>query len=181
MLANLRVNLRRALALSLVLVIVCLAYTFLETGIGQLFFRHQADGSLSAYGSTEIAQSWTSPKWFIGRNDTPNPQASGPTNYGPRSIQLYEQVKARVAQLEKEGITPTNGLVTGSGSGLDPDIAPADAYAQVDAVAKANGLSVSAVHGLVASQVVGRYLGFFGSPYVNVLELNVALSKLEHN
>ena len=88
-------------------------------------------------------------------------------------------MKTRVAQLQKEGITPTNGLVTGSGSGLDPDIAPADAYAQVDAVAKANGLPVSEVHNLVASQVTGRYLGIFGAPYVNVLLLNEALAKLK--
>jgi potassium-transporting ATPase KdpC subunit len=172
-------NLRRAVALSVVLVVLCLVYTFVETGIGQVFFRHQADGSLTAYGSTEIGQAWTGPKWFQGRDDSPNPLASGATNYGPRSIQLFDQVKTRVAQLQKEGITPTNGLVTGSGSGLDPDIAPADAYAQVDAVAKANGLPVSEVHNLVASQVAGRYLGIFGAPYVNVLLLNEALAKLK--
>ena len=118
------VNLRRAVALSVVVIVLCLVYTFVETGIGQVFFRHQADGSLTKYGSVAIAQSWTSPKWFIGRDDSPNPLASGPTNYGPRSIQLYEQVKKQVAALAKEGITPTNGLVTGSGSGLDPEHRP---------------------------------------------------------
>ena len=173
------INLRRAIALSIVMIVLCIAYTYVETGIGQVFFRHQADGSLSAYGSPQIAQTWTSPKWFIGRNDTPNPLASGATNYGPRSIQLYQQVQTAVAALRKDGITATNGLVTGSGSGLDPDIAPADAYAQVDAVAKANGLPVAKVHNLVASQVVGRYFGFFGAPYVNVLLLNEALAKLK--
>jgi K+-transporting ATPase ATPase C chain len=161
------------------MIVLCLAYTFVETGIGQVLFKHQADGSLTAYGSSEIAQTWTSPKWFIGRDDSPNPEESGPTNYGPRSIQLYEQVKKQVALLKSEGFTPTNGLVTGSGSGLDPDIAPADAYAQVDAVAKANGLPVAEVHRLVAEQVVGAYFGIFGSPYVNVLALNVALPKLK--
>jgi potassium-transporting ATPase KdpC subunit len=173
------VNLRRAAALSLVLIVLCLVYTGVETVIGQVFFRSQADGSLTKYGSTEIAQTWTGPKWFQGRDDSPDPQESGPTNYGPRSVQLYDQVKTRAAQLEKEGITPTNGLVTGSGSGLDPDIAPADAYAQVDAVATANGLPVSEVKALVASNVAGAYFGVFGSPYVNVLALNVALSKLK--
>jgi K+-transporting ATPase ATPase C chain len=172
-------NLRRAVALSLVMIVVCLVYTFAETGIGQVFFRHQADGSLTAYGSTEIGQAWTGPKWFQGRDDTPNPLLSGPTNYGPRSIQLYQQVQKQVALLHKEGITATNGLVTGSGSGLDPDIAPADAYAQVNAVAKANGLPVAEVHQLVASQVAGYYLGIFGAPYVNVLLLNEALAKLK--
>jgi potassium-transporting ATPase KdpC subunit len=173
------VNLRRAVALSVVLIVLCLVYTGVETVIGQVFFRSQADGSLTSYGSTEIAQTWAGPKWFQGRDDTPNPQESGPTNYGPRSIQLYDQVKTRAAQLEKEGITPTNGLVTGSGSGLDPDIAPADAYAQVGAVAKANGLAVSEVKALVASHVAGAYFGIFGSPYVNVLLLNEGLAKLK--
>ena len=69
--------------------------------------------------------------------------------------------------------------MTGSGSGLDPDIAPADAYAQVNAVAKANGLPVSVVHALVAKEVVGAYFGIFGSPYVNILALNEALAKLK--
>jgi potassium-transporting ATPase KdpC subunit len=172
-------NLRRAVALTIVMIVLCLAYTYVETGIGQLFFRHQADGSLTAYGSPQIAQTWTSPKWFIGRDDTPNPLASGPTNYGPRSIQLFDQVQTQVAALKKEGITPTNGLVTGSGSGLDPDIAPADAYAQVNAVAKANGLSVAAVHTLVSDQIAPVYFGIFGAPYVNVLLLNEALAKLK--
>ncbi len=173
------VNLRRAVVLSAVLVVLCLVYMFFEVGIGQLFFRSQADGSLTKYGSTEIAQSWTGPKWFQGRDDRPDPMESGPTNYGPHSIQLYEQVKKRIAQLKKEGITPTNGLVTGSGSGLDPDIAPRDAYAQVNAVAKANHLPVPAVRKLVKEHISPVYDAIFGAPYVNVLDLNVALAKLE--
>jgi len=173
------VNLRRAVAISGVLVIMCLAYTFVETGVGQLFFSHQANGSLTAYGSTELGQAWTGPKWFQGRDETPNPLLSGPTNLGPRSELLVQQVQQRVAELKKEGITPTNDLVTGSGSGLDPDITPADAYAQVNAVAAANHLPVSEVHHLVVTHAAGAYLGFFGSPYVNVLELNEALAKLK--
>jgi K+-transporting ATPase ATPase C chain len=169
---------RRAIVLTVILVILCLAYTGIETGIAQVFFRSQADGSMTKYGSSEIGQSWTGPKWFQGRDDSPNPAASGPTNYGPLSMQLYEQVKKQVALLETEGITPTNGLVTGSGSGLDPDIAPVDAYAQVNAVAKANDLPVAEVKQLVASHVAPVYLGVFGAPYVDVLDLNVALSQL---
>jgi K+-transporting ATPase ATPase C chain len=171
-------NLRRALAMSLVLVILCLVYTFVETGIAQVFFKSQANGSMTKYGSTEVGQSWTGPKWFQGRNDSPNPAASGPTNYGPRSSLLYNQVKKAATTLEREGIQPTNGLVTGSGSGLDPDIAPTDAYAQVDAVAKANRLSDAAVRQLVASNVAPVYLGVFGAPYVNVLNLNLGLAQL---
>ena len=66
-------NLRRAVALSVVMIVLCLAYTYVETGIGQVFFKHQANGSLTAYGSTEIGQAWTGPKWFQGRNDSPEP------------------------------------------------------------------------------------------------------------
>lgn len=172
------VNLRRAAVLSVLLIVLCLVDTFVETGIGQLVFTHQANGSITAYGSTEIGQAWNGPKWFQGRDETPNPELSGPTNLGPRSEVLVQQVKERVSQLEKEGITPTNDLVTGSGSGIDPDITPADAYAQVNAVAKANDLPVGEVRHLVAEQSVGGYLGFFGSPYVNVLEINEALAKL---
>ena len=171
-------NLRRAVALSIVLIVLCLVYTYVETGVAQVFFRHQADGSLTAYGSTEIGQAWTGPKWFQGRDDSYTPQASGPTNYGPRSEQLYEQVQKQIATLRKEGIEPTNGLVTGSGSGLDPYISPDDAYAQASAVAKANDLPVSEVDSLIAKNVAPTYFGIFGSPYVNVLDLNVALSKI---
>jgi potassium-transporting ATPase KdpC subunit len=171
-------NLRRAVALSIVLIVLCLAYTYVETGIAQVFFRHQADGSLTAYGSTEIGQTWTGPKWFQGRDDEDNPQESGPTNYGPRSAQLFDQVKQERSTLRKEGITPTNDLVTGSGSGLDPDISPVDAYAQANAVANANHLPVSEVNALIAKNAAPTYLGVFGAPYVNVLQLNVALSKL---
>ena len=170
--------LRRALALSLVVVLLCLGYTFVETGIAQAFFRTQADGSITQYGSTEIGQKWTGPEWFQGRDETPNPAASGPTNYGPLSMQLEQQDQQRVAALKQEGITATNGLVTGSGSGLDPDIAPVDAYAQVNAVAKANHLPVSEVRQLVTSNIAPVYFGVFGAPYVNVLNLNVALSRL---
>ncbi len=173
------VNLRRAVAITVVLVVLCIVYTLVETGVGQLFFSHQANGSLTAYGSTELGQAWTGPKWFQGRDETPNPLLSGPTNLGPRSEILVQQVQQRVAQLKKDGITPTNDLVTGSGSGLDPDITPADAYAQVNAVARANHLSAWKIHHLVAEHAAGAYLGFFGSPYVNVLQLNEALAKVK--
>ena len=79
------VNLRRAAVLSVLLIVLCLVYTFVETGIGQVLFTHQADGSMTKYGSTEIGQAWSGPKWFQGRDETPNPEASGPANLGPRS------------------------------------------------------------------------------------------------
>jgi K+-transporting ATPase ATPase C chain len=105
--------------------------------------------------------------------------ASGGTNLGPRSETLVQQTQKQIAKLKKEGITPTTDLVTSSGSGVDPDIAPADAYAQVDSVAKARGLSPAAVRKLVTAHVQGPELGFLGDQYVNVLQLNEALAQMQ--
>jgi len=175
------VQLRRAVVVSVVLfVIVGLAYPAVETGIAQAFFGHQANGSLTANGSTLVGQQWTGPKWFQGRDDPDNPAATGSANWGPRSDKFVKILEARIHLLRSEGITPTADLVTGSGSGVDPDISPADAYAQADAVAKANGLTVARVDRLIASQVVGPELGFLGSSYINVLGLNEALARLAH-
>jgi potassium-transporting ATPase KdpC subunit len=172
-------NLRSAVLISAVfLVLLGLAYPLAETGIGQAFFNHQANGSLTADGSTLVGQNWTSPRWFVGRPDADNPMATGGTNLGPRSKVLVQDVAAQVSTLRKEGITPTNDLVTTSGSGVDPDITPADAYAQVDAVAKARGLPVAEVSALVAAHIQQPELGFLGSSYINVLQLNEALANL---
>jgi potassium-transporting ATPase KdpC subunit len=156
-----------------------LAYPLVETGIGQVAFSHQANGSLTANGSTLVGQQWQGPKWFQGRPDGDDPMSTGGSNLGPRSEALLKAVEQQVTQLKKEGITPTPDLVTTSGSGVDPDISPADAYAQVNAVAKARGLSVSAVRALVASQVQSPELGFLGSSYINVLQLNERLAGLK--
>ena len=172
-------NLRRGFLVTVVFfVLLGLAYPLAETGIGQAFFSHQANGSLTANGSTLIGQTWSGPKWFQGRPDADNPMATGGTNLGPRSKTLVEDTKKEVAALEKEGINPTPDLVTTSGSGVDPDIAPVDAYAQVDAVAKARGLPVATVRHLVATHIHPAELGFLGSPYIDVLQLNEALANL---
>jgi potassium-transporting ATPase KdpC subunit len=171
--------LRQSILISAVFfVLLGLAYPLAETGIGQALFRSQANGSLTANGSTLVGQSWTGPRWFQGRPDGYNPMATGGTNLGPRSEVLLQDVSAQVRALRKEGITPTEGLVTTSGSGVDPDISPADAYAQVAAVAKANGLSQATVRSLVDSHITGAEFGFLGSAYVNVLQLNEALARL---
>jgi K+-transporting ATPase ATPase C chain len=156
-----------------------LAYPLAETGIGQGLFSHQANGSLTAYGSTLVGQHWQGPKWFLGRPDADNPMATGGTNLGPRSKALVTAVAQEAIRLKSEGITPTPDLVTTSGSGLDPDISPADAYAQVDAVAHARGLPVSAVRALVTSAIRQPTLGFLGSQHINVLQLNESLAKLK--
>jgi K+-transporting ATPase ATPase C chain len=104
--------------------------------------------------------------------------ATGGSNLGPRSKVLAQVVGKQVDALKKQDIQPTPGLVTTSGSGIDPDISPADAYAQVDAVAGARHLPTSQVQQLVASHVHSAELGFLGSDYVDVLELNQALAQL---
>jgi potassium-transporting ATPase KdpC subunit len=173
-------SLSRALGISIFFFLLLgLAYPLAETGIGQLAFSHQANGSLTADGSTLVGQQWKGPQWFQGRPDADNPMATGGTNLGPRSKALVQAVTQQVSQLKKEGITPTPDLVTTSGSGVDPDISPADAYAQVDAVAKARGLSASTVHALVAAEIQPAQLGFLGSPYINVLQLNERLAGLK--
>lgn len=160
-------------------VLLGLLYPLAETGIGQALFNHQANGSLTANGSTLVGQQWKGPQWFQGRPDGDNPMATGGSNLGPRSKELVKDVNAQAAALKKEGITPTQDLITTSGSGVDPDISPADAYAQVNAVAKANGLSVATVKNLVAKQVQQPQLGFLGSSYINVLSLNESLAGLK--
>ena len=172
-------NLRQAVGVSIFFfVLLGLLYPLAETGIGQALFNHQANGSLSASGSGLIGQQWHGPQWFQGRPDSDDPMATGASNLGPRSKELVTNVKAQIAQLKKEGITPTQDLITTSGSGVDPDISPADAYAQVNAVAHARGVSVAAVRSLVASHVTQPELGFLGSSYVNVLDLNESLATL---
>ena len=172
-------TLRPALLVSLIfLVLLGLAYPLAETGIGQTFFSHQASGSLTSNGSTLVGQAWAGPRWFQGRPDSDNPLATGGTNLGPRSEVLVQDVRKQISLLRKEGITPTPDLVTTSGSGVDPDISPGDAYAQVSAVARARGLPAAAVRRLAAEHVVRPQFGFLGSAYVNVLQLNEALARM---
>jgi K+-transporting ATPase ATPase C chain len=172
------VQLRRAVVASVIFfVLLGLAYPAVETGIASVFFSHQAGGSLTVGGSTLVGQQWKGPKWFQGRDDPDNPAATGPANYGPRSEEFVKVLVARRELLSTEGITPTADLVTGSGSGIDPDISPADAYAQAAAIARANGLAVGVVRRLIAAEVVGPQFGFLGNSYVNVLQLNEALAR----
>ena len=169
--------LRQAFGVSLVFfVLLGLAYPLAETGIGQAFFSHQANGSLTKNGSILVGQAWTGPRWFHGRPDADNPMATGGTNLGPRSEALVKAVEQQITQLKKEGITPTPDLVTTSGSGVDPEITPADAYAQVNAVSRTRGRAAATVRRLVAGHIHQPQFGFLGSAYINVLQLNEALA-----
>jgi K+-transporting ATPase ATPase C chain len=188
-------HIRRSIVLALFcLLFFGLVYGFVGTGVSQVLFRHQADGSITANGSTLIGQNWTSPKFFHGRPDDAGPYAgtgdnpleangksgySSATNLGPRSKVLLADTKALVAYWHKMGVNPTPDLVTTSGSGLDPDIAPVDAYAQVPMVSKATGLSPRVLDQLIAREIHTAQFGFLGSDYIVVLQLNEALAKTE--
>jgi K+-transporting ATPase ATPase C chain len=104
---------------------------------------------------------------------------SSATNLGPRSETLVKNTEALIAYWHSMGVNPTPDLVTTSGSGLDPDIAPVDAYAQVPMVSKATGLSPKILDRLIAAQTNAAEFGFLGSDYINVLQLNTALAKIE--
>jgi K+-transporting ATPase ATPase C chain len=196
-------HLRRSVILAvIVLAFFGLVYPLVGTGVAQLLFKHQADGSITANGSTLIGQNWTSTKFFHGRPDDAGPYAanpkatppvsggdnplvangvsgeSGATNWGPRAKTLVQNTRALVDYWHKLGVNPTPNLVTTSGSGLDPDISPADALAQIPMVSNATGLSPARLRQLISSQTHGAQLGFLGSSYLNVLQLNEALAKL---
>ena len=173
------------------LVVLGLAYPLAMTGIAQVVMPGPANGSLvkaadgTVVGSSLIGQNFTDAKYFHGRPsaagaDGYDPSASGASNLAPTSKALVDAVTSRVASAVAEnpglvaGKVPVD-MVTASGSGLDPDITLANAYAQVTRVAQARGESEAAVRGLVNSNVTGRALGFLGEPRVNVLQLNLAL------
>jgi K+-transporting ATPase ATPase C chain len=193
-------QLRPAILLTILLtVIVGIIYPLATTGVAQALFPSQANGSLvyvngKPVASRLIGQYWTQPQYFHGRpsatlnlQGTPAPyQAnnSGGSNLGPTNSALIKTVQQRIADLKKENPDVPPGtpipadLVTASASGLDPDISVAAAYYQVPRVAKARGLSQAVVQHLVDQHVQGRFLGLFGEPRINVLELNMALDAL---
>jgi K+-transporting ATPase ATPase C chain len=177
--------LRPAIVLALLFAaLLGLAYPLAMTGIGQLLFPAQANGSLvrdaagQAIGSTVVGQAFTSDRYFRTRPSAAGKgydgMASSGSNLGPTSQALADRVKADVAAARAAGITgplPAD-LVTASGSGLDPDLSPAAALAQAPRIAAARRLPLDRVRTLVASITVRPLLG---DPRVNVLALNRAL------
>ncbi len=105
---------------------------------------------------------------------------SGATNLGPRSQELVTYTQDLIKYWKARGVSPTSDLVTTSGSGIDPDITPQDATAEIPMVARATGLSPGQLQSLISQVTQGAQLGFLGSPTVNVLQLNEGLAKLEH-
>jgi K+-transporting ATPase ATPase C chain len=173
-------------------VITGLVYPLLVTGIAQLAFPDQANGSVIerdgvVLGSELIGQQFDDPAYFWGRLSATGPfpynaAASSGSNYGQTTQALYDMIAARVDALhttdpENTELIPVD-LVTASSSGLDPHISPAAAFYQVARVARERGLGESAVRQLVQDHIEQPFLGFWGEPRVNVLELNLALDEL---
>jgi K+-transporting ATPase ATPase C chain len=180
-----------ATLLALFTLVTGLAYPLVITGMAQVLFPHQANGSLiregeRVVGSELIGQPFDAPRYFWSRPSATAPQpyngaASSGTNQGPRNPAMREAVAARIAALR--AADPGNtaqvpiDLVTASASGLDPHISPAAAYYQVARVARVRGLAADAVRKLVDAHVEGRTFGVLGEPRVNVLLLNRALDR----
>ena len=191
---------RPAVVLTLLLTVLTgFIYPGIVTGLAQVIFPYQANGSLhyvngKLVGSDLIGQYWTASKYFHGRpsatlnpNGTPSPYEadnSGASNLGPTSATLINTVQQRTAALKKENPNAPAGpvpvdLVTASASGLDPDITIAAALYQVPRIAQVRGLSQDVVKQLVMDHVQGRFLWIFGEPYVSVLDVNLALDALK--
>jgi K+-transporting ATPase ATPase C chain len=167
-----------------------LAYPLAITGICQLVFPHQANGSLiplngNPVGSELLAQGFSKPEYFQPRPSAAgngyDPTASGGSNYGPTNKKLIDRVQASVVQFRKDnpdyhGPIPAD-LLTASASGLDPHISPDSALAQAPRVAKARGVTLDQVNTLVATVTEGPDLALLGEPRVNVLKLNLALDR----
>jgi potassium-transporting ATPase KdpC subunit len=195
-------EIRPAITMIVVMTVLTgLVYPLGMTGIAQVIFPHQANGSLiekddHVIGSALIGQNFADEKYFHGRpsaTSEPDPKDPAKTvavpyaadnsvasNLGPTSQALIDGVKANAGDLAKDNPTapiPVD-LVTNSASGLDPDITPAAAEFQVARVAKARSLPADKVQALVAANTEGRLLGILGEKRVNVLKLNLALDAL---
>lgn len=182
-------------------IITGLIYPLAITGIAQVLFPREAQGSLierngHVVGSALIGQNFTSDKYFHGRpsaTTAPDPNDpnktvaapynaanSGASNLGPSNKALIDRVQADIEKLKQENPSapvPAD-LVTTSASGLDPEISPEAALFQVPRVAKARNLAENQVRQLVVDHVEDRFLGLLGEPRVNVLKLNLALDEL---
>jgi K+-transporting ATPase ATPase C chain len=166
-------------------------YPLVMTGVGQVLFPSQANGSLvrdssgNVIGSTLLGQNFAQPQYFHPRpsaagTDGYDPTSSGGSNLGPTNQKLIDTVNDRITAYRTE-----NGLssdvavpvdaVTASASGLDPDVSPANALLQVGRVARARGMSEEQVRTLVTQSTEGRTFFILGEPRVNVLKLNLAL------
>jgi potassium-transporting ATPase KdpC subunit len=183
------------ICLAILTLITGIIYPLIITGIAQLIFPHQANGSLifkndKAIGSSLIGQSFSDAKYFWSRPSATSPipynaASSSGSNLGPLNPILLENINATISKLKS--FDPKNNksvpidLVTSSASGLDPDITPAAAQYQIHRVSEARSLNQDQITKLVKQYTSSRQLGIFGQPRVNVLQLNLALDRLKNN
>jgi K+-transporting ATPase ATPase C chain len=194
-------EIRPAIVILIALTLITgLLYPLAMTGVAQVLFPYQAQGSMverdgTVVGSELIGQVFADDKYFHGRpsaTNTPDPQDptknvdapynaanSGGSNLGPTSKMLADRLQADVEKLKAENpsVQVPIDLVTTSGSGLDPHISPAAALFQVPRVAKVRNMPEGRLRQLVQDQTEGRFLGLLGEPRVNVLALNLALDR----
>lgn len=196
-------GIKNPLLITAAMLLICgLAYPLLLTGISQILFPHQANGSLitidgQAVGSELIGQDFTDPRFMKNRPSAVNYNTytqeeieggnytgvgSGSKNYAPTNPELVKRVEADIEEflnanpsINKEDI-PTD-LITASGSGLDPHISPASAAVQVPALAETTGLSVETLEAIVKKNTQGKMFGIFGEETVNVLKVNLEIVK----
>lgn len=179
-----------AVAMTLVLCIITgLIYPGVVTGLAQVLFPRQANGSLvtvkgRVVGSALIGQPFTRPEYFHPRPSAAgtgyDASASSATNKGPTDAKLADTLIAQAVENAVNNDGAIKGhipadMVTSSASGLDPDISPANARLQVARVARARGVPEAPIAAILARHIQGRQFGFFGEPRVNVLLLNIAV------
>jgi potassium-transporting ATPase KdpC subunit len=184
-------ELRPAILITIVFTVLTgIIYPLAVTGIAQVIFPNQANGSLverngTVIGSEMIGQNFTRPEYFHPRPSAAgmgyDASSSGGSNLGPTNPALADRLAKDAAQFRKDnpdyaGPIPSDAI-TASASGLDPDISPANAMAQASRVAKARGVAASAIEDLIRANIQGRDLGVLGEPRVNVLKLNMALDR----
>jgi K+-transporting ATPase ATPase C chain len=196
-------QIRPAIVLLLSLTLITgLLYPLAMTGLANVLFPYQAQGSLiekdgMVVGSTLIGQNFESDRYFHGRPsatlgadpEDPSKTAAVPynaansmgSNLGPTNKVLIERIAADTQKLKdtNPGVQVPVDLVTTSGSGLDPDITPQAAYFQAPRIAKARNMPENALRKLIVEHIEGRTLGILGEPHVNVLALNLALDRLD--
>lgn len=190
----LREQIRSVLMIFIVLTVITgVIYPLVVTGIAQVFFHEQSNGSLiyskegKVVGSSLIGQNFDDPKYFWGRLSATTPaynaSSSSGSNLGPSNPALVDAVKSRIAALQTAD--PDNkrpipvDLVTASGSGLDPHLSLAGAYYQLPRVARVRKLSEENTKQIIDQNTSGRFLGLIGEPVVNVLQVNLALDHLK--
>ena len=184
-----REQIKQAILVFIILSIITgIIYPLFITGVSQVFFPSQANGSLiyrnsKPVGSALIGQAFNNPKYFWGRISATSPvlfnaAASTGSNLGPTNPALIEAVKVRIKALKSadpnDNPIPVD-LVTSSASGLDPHISIAAAYYQINRIARSRGLAQDKIKVIINKHTHGRLLGVIGEPVVNVLEINLAL------